>query len=231
MNNDLENEMKIVLKDLWKTRNITFTSKNTGIHYSTIYNWISKGKSSKEDPYFSFYKEYEAIMDKYAIKKTNKKKSNKIKKTRNKPKKYNHDIKNEYNEELLSKYYELYVKGLLTTEEFDKKKKELIPTNTKFNNGYEEIDLITVSKRNFSVAVSCEIGEQISVKPAGRKNNSVLFEIIEIDNPDDIYFNNRYAPALKLNSVNFNMLKNLGTNSLIRIEHNGLHGGVILRKI
>ena len=63
-------------------------------------------------------------MDKYTIKKT-KKKSNKYKKK--KSDRLNAPAKNNIAaNRTLAKYTELYEKGLLTTEEFEKKKKEII---------------------------------------------------------------------------------------------------------
>lgn len=61
-NERLKKEMDLVIKDLRNTKNITYTSKNTNIHHSKIYNWISNGKNFQVEPFYSFYLEYEEIM-------------------------------------------------------------------------------------------------------------------------------------------------------------------------
>lgn len=179
-NSDLEQEMNMVIKDLWKTHgHITFTSKNTGIHHSKIYNWISKGKNSEEEPYYSFYKEYEKIMDKYTIKKT-KKKSNKYKKK--KSDRLNAPAKNNISaNRTLAKYTELYEKGLLTTEEFEKKKKEIILNsysvneeltydNIQHSEKFNEEKIISVARNNYYKLLRGDIGVKVIARQSNEKS-------------------------------------------------------------
>ena len=237
----LQQEMSITIKDLWKTRgNITFTSRNTGIHYSTIYNWISKGKNSKEEPYYSFYKEYEKIIDKYTIKKT-KKKSNKHKKK--KSERINVSTNNNLsNNRILSKYRELYEKGLLTTEEFEKKKKELISnsysnnkeetyTNIHHNERFSEEKIISVARNNYYKLLRGDIGVKVIVRQSNEKSNMIKLEIVNIYNPEGIYKNvsSNSLKTLNINEDNYNKIKNIASGSLIGIECQKRRGKVTLR--
>ena len=235
----LEQEMDIVIKDLWKTHgHITFTAKNTGIHHSTIYNWISKGKNSKEEPFLSFYKEYEKIIDRYAIKKT-KKKSNKYKKKNSK--RSNVPTKNNLpNNRILSKYVELYGKGLLTSEEFEKKRKELI-SNSYSENGdeiytippkeFSEDKIISVARNNYYKLLRGAIGINVIVRQSNEKSNVIRLEIVNIYNPEGLYKNvsSNSVKTININEDNFNKIKNISPGALIGIECQKRHGKVTLR--
>ena len=215
-NSDLEQEMNMVIKDLWKTHgHITFTSKNTGIHHSKIYNWISKGKNSEEEPYYSFYKEYEKIMDKYTIKKT-KKKSNKYKKK----------------------------KSDRTTEEFEKKKKEIILNsysvneeltydNIQHSEKFNEEKIISVARNNYYKLLRGDIGVKVIARQSNEKSNMVKLEIVNIYNPEGLYKNvsSHSLKTLNINEDNYNKIKNIPSGSLIGIECQKRRGKVTLRII
>ena len=238
-NSTLEQEMNIVMKDLWKTHgHITFTSKNTGIHHSTIYKWISEGKNSKEEPYYSFYNEYEKIIDKYTIKKT-KKKSNKYKKN---AKRINTPTKNNpYINRLLSKYSELYEKGLLTSDEFEKKKKEII-SNPYYENKQEynpiqyyekfsEDEIISVARNNYYKLLRGDIGVKVVARQSNKKSNIINLEIVNIYNPEGLYKNisSNSRKTININEDNFNKIKNFSPGTLIGIECQKRRGKVTLR--
>lgn len=237
----LEQEMSIVIKDLWETRgHITFTSKNTGIHHSTIYNWITKGKNSKEEPYYSFYKEYEKIMDKYTVKKT-KKKSKKYRKKnygRSKVSTKNNPSTNR----ILSKYIELYEKGLLTTDEFEKKKKEIISNSYSENNEetynddqqvkkFSEDKIISVSRNNYYKLLRGDIGVKVIARQSNEKSNRIRLEIVNIYNPEGLYKNvsSHSLKTININEDNFNKLKNTPSGNLVGIECQKRRGKVTLR--
>lgn len=238
----LEQEMSIVMKDLWKTYgNITFTSKNTGIHHSKIYNWISKGKNSKQDPYYSFYKEYEKIIDRYTIKKT-KKESNKYKK-KNTKKSNTHTKNNHSTNRLLSKYLELYEKGLLTKDEFEKKKKEIISNSYSESKEksythiqhYEKFseDAISVARNNYYKLLRGDIGVKVIARQSNKKSNMIKLEIVNIYNPEGLYKNisSNSPKTININKDNFNKIKKFSTGTLIGIKCQKRRGKVTLRII
>ena len=239
----LEQKMNIVIKDLWKTYgNITFSSKNTGIYHSTIYNWISKGKNSKEEPYYSFYKEYEKIIDKFAIKKT-KKKSNKIKK-KNTNKSNTHTKNNYTTNRLLSKYSELYEKGLLTKDEFEKKKKEIISNSyseskEESNNPiqhyekFSEDEILSVARNNYYKLLRGDIGVKVIARQSNKKSNMIKLEIVNIYNPEGLYKNisSNSRKTININEDNFNKIKNFSSGTLIGIKCQKRRGKVTLQII
>lgn len=237
-NSTLEQEINIVIKDLWKTYgNITFTSKNTGIHHSTIYNWISKGKNSKEEPYYSFYKEYEKIINKYSIKKT-KNKSNKSKK-KNAKRLNTHNKNNPTTNRLLSKYSELYEKGLLTNEEFEKKKKEIISNSYSQSKNesystyekFSEDEIISVARNNYYKLLRGDIGVKVIARQSNKKSNIRNLEIVNIYNPEGLYKNisSNSRKTININEDNFNKIKNVPPGTLIGIECQKRRGKVTLR--
>lgn len=108
---NLKTKMELVLNDLKSTKHFKFTSENTGIHHSDIYGWISKGKDTHEEPYYSFYIESYMILgliDHYGKNKFSDM-DDSLKESEN-PKKYdiNHELKsfsiNDFDEDIIYEF-------------------------------------------------------------------------------------------------------------------------------
>lgn len=201
-----------------------------------------KEKIPKKNLIIYFYKEYEKIMDKYTIKKT-KKKSNKYKKK--KSDRLNAPAKNNISaNRTLAKYTELYEKGLLTTEEFEKKKKEIILNsysvneeltydNIQHSEKFNEEKIISVARNNYYKLLRGDIGVKVIARQSNEKSNMVKLEIVNIYNPEGLYKNvsSHSLKTLNINEDNYNKIKNIPSGSLIGIECQKRRGKVTLRII
>lgn len=152
------------------------------------------------------------------------------------------------NDELLFKYADLYEKGLLTRDEFDMKKKELlfndsvsesdIPANVNDNTFENDIasninennfdsPIITIACSNLTKLLKKNVGDVIIIQYYGE---SVSLEIVKTDNPGHIY--EESATNLKFTVIkeNFNVLRNLNKDGLITITCKGRSQEVVLKK-
>ena len=152
------------------------------------------------------------------------------------------------NDELLFKYADLYEKGLLTRDEFDMKKKELlfndsvsesdIPANVNDNTFENDIasninennfdsPIITIACSNLTKLLKKNVGDVIIIQYYGER---VSLEIVKTDNPGHIY--EESATNLKFTVIkeNFNVLRNLNKDGLITITCKGRSQEVVLKK-
>jgi len=135
-------------------------------------------------------------------------------------------IKNMSNDELIFKYAELYEKGLLTREEFDLKKKELLFNNVSVNkvNG----NVITVARNNFAKLLSSEIGDAIIVK---RGRDKIKLEITRINNPQNIYEELDENVKINISKENFSIVENIDFDGELIIRHKNVSGEIVLKKL
>ena len=140
------------------------------------------------------------------------------------------------NDELLFKYADLYEKGLLTRDEFDMKKKELLFNNApskpdtprKIDENHIDTQVITIACSNFRKLIHYNIGDIIIVK---YRRDNIRLEIVETDNPGHVY--DDLDDNLKLTVVkdNFNILRNLNEEELIIIKCKGRSEEVVLKVV
>ena len=151
------------------------------------------------------------------------------------------------NDELLFKYADLYEKGLLTMDEFDRKKKELLfadsvsepaPANVNDNTFENDITsnidendfdspIITISCSNFTKLLKYNTGDIVIVK--NRRDKSKM-EIVKTDNPGYVY---EYLDSnMKLTVVkeNFSVIRSLNIGELITIKCKGKPQEVVLKR-
>ena len=138
------------------------------------------------------------------------------------------------NDELLFKYADLYEKGLLTRDEFDRKKKELLFNDTlskpdishKTDENHLDTPVITIACSNFRKLIRYNIGEIIIVK---YRRDNIRLEIVETDNPGKVYGD--LDDNLKLTVVkdNFNVIRSLNEGELIIIKCKGMSEEVVLK--
>ena len=140
------------------------------------------------------------------------------------------------NDELLFKYAELYEKGLLTKDEFDKKKKELLFSDNSFEKSnvskitedYEgNENVITVAGNNFSKLLSCDIGDIIIIHQSKYKFTAINFQIIDIQNPDDIYTKKTDDVVIRVVEKNFNIVRN---SDVLTVKHKNRSGQITLKR-
>lgn len=139
------------------------------------------------------------------------------------------------NDEKLFKFADMYEKGLLTREEFDMKKKELlfkdtssepnIPSNV--NKNHYDSPIITISCSNFTKLLKYNVGDTIIVK---NRRDKIKLEIVNTDNPGHAY---EYLDnPLKLTVVkeNFSVIRSLNIGELITIKCKGRSQEVVLKR-
>jgi len=140
------------------------------------------------------------------------------------------------NDELLFRYAELYEKGLLTKDEFDKKKKELLFSDNSFEKSnvskitedYEgNENVITVAGNNFSKLLSCDIGDIIIIHQSKYKFTAINFQIIDIQNPDDIYTKKNDDVVIRVVEKNFNIVRN---SDVLTVKHKSRSGQITLKR-
>ena len=144
----------------------------------------------------------------------------------------------------LSKYEELYEKGLLTTEEFEKKKKEIILNsysvneeltydNIQHSEKFNEEKIISVARNNYYKLLRGDVGVKVIARQSNEKSNMVKLEIVNIYNPEGLYKNvsSHSLKTLNINEDNYNKIKNIPSGSLIGIECQKRRGKVTLRII
>ena len=151
------------------------------------------------------------------------------------------------NDELLFKYADLYEKGLLTRDEFDRKKKELLfadsvsepaPANVNDNTFENDITsnidendfdspIITISCSNFTKLLKYNTGDIVIVK---NRRDKIKMEIVKNDNPGYVY---EYLDSnMKLTVVkeNFSVIRSLNIGELITIKCKGKPQEVVLKR-
>ena len=140
------------------------------------------------------------------------------------------------NDELLFKYADLYEKGLLTRDEFDRKKKELLfndapsKPNTLRKNDENHLDtpLITIACSNFRKLIHYNIGDIIIVK---YRSDNIKLEIVETDNPEQVYGDLDDNLKLSVIKENFNVIRSLNEGELIIIKCKGRIEEVVLKVV
>ena len=154
------------------------------------------------------------------------------------------------NDEKLFKFADMYEKGLLTRDEFDRKKKELLfndnPSkpdvltkvndnsseqvmSTKINENPLEIPFITIAGTNLTKLLKRNVGEVIIVQ---YYSDSVKLEIVDIHNQSHVY-NESNSDKLKFTVIreNFEILKSLIEGELITFKTKGRSQEVVLKKV
>ena len=141
------------------------------------------------------------------------------------------------NDEKLFKYADMYEKGLLTRDEFDRKKKELLfnddsskpDVSSKSNEDYIDSPVITIAGTNLTKLFGSDIGDRITVQYSRDK---IRLEIVDILNPRKVY-KKVTDKNLKFNIVkeNFEVLKSLNEGELITFKTKGRSGEVVLKVV
>ncbi len=141
------------------------------------------------------------------------------------------------NDELLFKYADLYEKGLLTRDEFDRKKKELLfndnpiepEVSSKSNQENLDNPVITIAGTNLTKLFRRNVGVGVIVQYSG---DQVRLEIVDIVNPRNSS-KETTAETLKFTLVkeNFNVLRSLSEGELITFKTKGRSGKVVLKVV
>ena len=151
------------------------------------------------------------------------------------------------NDELIFKYADLYEKGLLTRDEFDRKKKELLfndgpseadisaPINDnvseggvtgKVNEDYLDSPIITIACSNFSKLKHCSIGDRITIQ---YRRDKIRLEIVSTDFSDNVYNGLTEELTFKVIKDNFKVLESLNEGELITITCKGWSEDVVFK--
>ncbi len=141
------------------------------------------------------------------------------------------------NDELLFRYADLYEKGLLTRDEFDRKKKELLfnddssepDVSSKSNEEYIDSPVITIAGTNLTKLFGSDIGDIITVQYSSDK---IRLEIVDILNPRKVYKKlTDKNLKFKIIKENFDVLKKLNEGELITFKTKGRSGEVVLKVV
>ncbi|MBR2858285.1 UvrD-helicase domain-containing protein [bacterium] len=141
------------------------------------------------------------------------------------------------NDELLFKYAELYEKGLLTRDEFDRKKKELLFNDTpiepevssKSNEKNLDGPVITMAGTNLTKLFRRNVGDRVIVKYS---RDQVILEIVDIVNPRNTRKETTNETlSFTLAKENFNVLRSLNEGELITFKTKRRSGKVVLKVV
>ena len=141
------------------------------------------------------------------------------------------------NDELIFRYADLYEKGLLTRDEFDRKKKELLFNNdssepdvsSKSNGEYIDSPVITIAGTNLTKLFGSDIGDIITVQFSRDK---IRLEIVDILNMGNFYKKiTTKNLKFKIIKENFEVLKKLNEGELITFKTKGRSGEVVLKVV
>ena len=87
-------------------------------------------------------------------------------------------------------------------------------------------NVITVSNKNHRRLLSCEVGDVVTIK---KSRKSRYFEIIEINNPDNLYTEIDDEVIIKTSKENFTVIENLKEGDLLIIKHKNYRGDITLK--
>lgn len=153
------------------------------------------------------------------------------------------------NDEKLFKFADMYEKGLLTREEFDRKKKELLFKDSasganisanvndnasendiasKINANHFDNPMITISCSNFTHLLKYNIGDVIIVK---NRRDKIKMKIVKTDNPGYVYEYLEDNLILTVVKENFRVIRSLNIGELITIKCKGKPQEVVLKRI
>ena len=86
--------------------------------------------------------------------------------------------------------------------------------------------MITVSNKNHRKLLSCGVGDIITIK---KSNKSTKFEIIKINNPDNLFAEVEDEVVIRTSKENYQVIENLNNDELLIIKHKNYKGDIILK--